>query len=446
MIHAFGFIGMTAVLIAEGYAFGVQLVDRKLATLVALPLAALINTLAVLTLTVIGWKLHWGEIIGANIAVSLIFFICIQPLFKRKYVKCEQIMYSNKTMAIPLGIRCISIAIIASSFLYGLSHSLLPTLHNDSASNWNMRSKVSYYRAEMVFDASDFLTAKPQYPFLYHALQIESSELLGWTDTGANMIHLLLTLSCFGGSFILLKRVKGSGTALLVTALIAGIPLMTLHLGGSYADITLVGFSMLSLSLFLAYLATHAGAYLLLSGLFASACVWTKSEGLLFCFIPWICLATLHAFKHRAKFRETIAIATIPTVAALLWPVFAWMKGLSLTPHGETDTAMGFSSDAVAAFSTVLFSGGSFGVFWYGLLSVLALTILSIRKTVLPLDRRFLPSLLWGLLTLGGYMAVYLLTSNAEYLIIGQAFDRQMLLPAALTVLSLAWILTPKET
>ena len=64
---------------------------------------------------------------------------------------------------------------------------------------------------------------------------------------------------------------------------------------------------------------------------------------------------------------------------------------------------------------------------------------------VLPLERKFLPSLLWGLLTLGGYTAVYLLTSNAEYLIIGQSFDRQMLLPAALLTLSLAWILTPGQ-
>ena len=64
---------------------------------------------------------------------------------------------------------------------------------------------------------------------------------------------------------------------------------------------------------------------------------------------------------------------------------------------------------------------------------------------MIEIDRRYILTLLWGLIAMAGYMGVYLLTSNTEYLIIGQSFDRQMLLPASLLTLSLAYTLIPRH-
>ncbi|MAE68277.1 MAG: hypothetical protein QF793_01045 [Candidatus Peribacteraceae bacterium] len=437
---------ITLLLTAEGWLVAHRLLRKSYGSLLeiflGLPLGALINLFAIVIITLIGIELHAISIIAANLVATLLLLISVQPLMKSK---SPDAVVEGSPIKVPRMVAVLSGFIVAASLLYAVSHTLLPTFHYDSTTNWNMRSKVSYYRAEMVFDTQSELVSKPHYPFLYHALQISSNQFSpNWSDKNANGIHLLLMLACFGAIFQMLSR-RGGSYALLITALIIGIPLMTLHAGQSYADITLIGFALVSLSTFIGFRKSDDTRLLFLSGLFLAACVWTKSDGLFFCYIPWIIMMAIALIRYEGSISRLRYPVGFSIMLSLTWPAFAALKGLSLTPHGAGDTEFVFNVEAVSAFSRALFVTGSFGIYWYGLLSILALTLLGIRKNSITIDRKYLITLLWGLIAMGGYMGVYLLTSNTEYLIVGQSFDRQILLPASLLALSLAYTLIPRR-
>ena len=436
---------MTLLLTAQGWIVARRLLQKNygsiLEILLGLPLGALINVFAVALLSLVGVELHALSIIGANLCITLLLLISVQPLFK---AKCD-ISTQEDVLKISKVVSILSGCIIAASLIYAISHALLPTFHYDSTTNWNMRSKVSYYRAEVVFDDEGGLVSKSNYPFLFHALQISANQFSpNWSDKSANGIHLLLTLSTLGAVFQLLSR-RGRSYALTAMALIIGIPLLTLHTGQSYADITLVGFALLALAMLIEFRRTDDSRFVLLSGLFLCACVWTKADGIFFCFIPWVIMMAIILVRQSGSIGYLRYPVAYSVLLSFSWPFFAAAKGLSLTPHGSSDVEILTNVEAVSAFSRAMFVSGSFGIYWYGLLSILVLLIIGICRNVIEIDRRYLLTALWGLIALGGYMGVYLLTSNTEYLIIGQSFDRQMLLPASLLTLSLAYSLIPRQ-
>lgn len=410
--------------------------------LFALPIAALLCALATAVLTLASIPLSFWSILISLLLICSFFIISIQPFIKTK----NNILHSELcTVPVPRVLVWIASAVLCSSLVYGITHALLPTVHYDSLTNWNMRSKVSYFRAEIVFDDMNNLVSKVQYPFLFHALQIAVQQLLPtWSDQAANGIHLLLMLSAVFSVWCMLS-VRGWRFATVVVALVIGMPLMTLHGGQSYADSTLVSFAMLSLCTLIVFRKNNDRRMLLLSGMFLAACVWTKTEGLFFCYVPWVVVLALVLVRRKETIHELRAPVAYGILLSLSWPIFAAIKGLSLTPHGSADTTLSFTSDAAAAMIDAMFVSGSFGLFWYGLCLVLLLFIVGSTRGMLSIDSSARVTVLWGLLSMLGYMGVYLFTSNTQYLIIGQSFDRQMLLPAALLTISLSMALTPKR-
>lgn len=384
--------------------------------LLVLPIGALLNAIALLLLTKLSIPFSLLSTVLANLVLWLIFFISVKPYLKLKKLN----MYPRSALGC-IGI--ISIIILGCTFLYGGIHTLLPTFHYDSLTNWNIRSKVSYFRAELVFENHGGFIEKPYYPVLYHALQVTAMQFVpGWHDGVASGIHFLLSLSLILLCYKLLRE-RGYQSALVTMALLLGLPLMAMHTGQGYADLPLVLYAATSLLFF-------QRSDLLLSGILVTACVWTKAEGLFFCFVPWLLMVLWQARR--------ISYAVIWTlVVSLLWPAFLLMNGYSLTPHGTSDTGIIFSLSAFSSYLSALFLSGSFGMFWYAVIPFF---------TVLVFQRRFSPTLLWGLLSFVGYSAVYLCTSNSEYLILGQSFDRQMLLPAALIIVSFSSLFSEDDT
>lgn len=445
MTHVLGFTLMALILWATGYIVIHRLLrsdyGNVLEILFGLPIGALLCTLATALLTLVSIPLSFWSMSIALLCMSAILIISIQPFIKRK----STILYSDVFIVpVPRVLVWIASAVLCSSLVYGITHALLPTVHYDSLTNWNMRSKVSYFRAEVVFDDMNNLVSKVQYPFLFHALQIAIQQLLPtWSDQAANGIHLLLMLSAVFSVWCMLS-VRGWRFATVVVALVIGMPLMTLHGGQSYADSTLVSFAMLSLCTLICFRKNNDRRMLLLSGIFLAACVWTKTEGLFFCYLPWVIMMALLLIRRTETIHELRAPVAYGILLSLSWPIFAAIKGLSLTPHGSADTTLSFSADAAAAMVDALFVSGSFGLFWYAACLVLLHLVVGYKRGVLTLDSSICITLLWGLLSMLGYMGVYLFTSNTQYLIIGQSFDRQMLLPAALLTISLGMMLTPK--
>jgi hypothetical protein len=100
---------------------------------------------------------------------------------------------------------------------------LLPTFQYDSATNWTMRSKISFVDQKMAFDSTEERgMAKPQYPFLFHTLQITANQAQRvWSDTVANTILYFLSITTFISLYILLRSMVGSAqSAITITAIV----------------------------------------------------------------------------------------------------------------------------------------------------------------------------------------------------------------------------------
>lgn len=388
-----------------------------------LPIGALINAITLLCLTWLSIPFSILSILSGNTLLSAIFIISFKP-----YLKTKSIIF---TPQYKLGTTSkIALVIIVSAFIFGLVHTLLPTVHYDSLTNWNIRSKVSYFRAELVFDTQDGLIEKPYYPVLHHALQITAMQFVpGWHDAVANGITFLLCLNLFVLVYALLRE-QGFGTSLITMAAFFSLPLLTMHTGQGYADLPLLLYSSASLLFFLRYCADHCASHLFLSGIMAAACVWTKAEGLFFCLVPWLLMVLVQIRSIR---REML----FATVLSLLWPIFILVHGYSLTPHGSSDTGVMLNTTAFLTLLSALFVQGSFGIFWYVAVTLLLWVVI---------NRQWSPALTWALLSFVGYCGVYLFTSNAEYLILGQSFDRQMLLPATLLIIGFSSIISRNNT
>ena len=419
-------------LILEGYIIATYLLPtepQKLRISLGLPLGALMAFCVIFLFTIINIPLNATSIIGTHAAVVVIPFFLMRPTQKRAPENDRHTFHTHFSRSL----FSVSTAIIVFVSIYATAHALLlPTLHYDSAVNWNMRSKISWHKQHLILDDQEERIAKPHYPFLYHSLQITAMQLQPtWKEPIANGIHLALTLFSFLSLFILMRLLRGRIVSTVFVATILGIPLLSLHTGQSYADLPLIQFALLSLLSLALFVEKRESTWLTLSSLFIIATVYTKSDGLFFCFVPWS-LLVLHQWLLDEEKRQAINYHAVPTLlAVLLWPAFALSKGLALTPHGTDDITLTFSWDAIPVIMKALFVDGSFGILWY---IIVFLLLLAIR------GKRVHSTLLWGLLSFLFYLGVYIFTSNSAYLFLRQSFDRQMLLPAALLIASFALI------
>jgi hypothetical protein len=310
--------------------------------------------------------------------------------------------------------------LLIPTLIYAFAHSVvLPTFHYDSATNWNQRSQISFYEKQIVFETHNDLIKKPHYPFLYHSLQITTHQLQPeWNDHFANTIHFLFNISALIALLLMTK-------SLLALVLIVTTPLFAMHLGGGYADVTLTLFALLSFASYLEFKKSDERLWLILSAIFISACVWAKSEGLLLCLLPWLLMVGI-------KKPALIAIGL-----SLLWPIFAVLKGIPLSPHGTSDLSIGLQTGAITEVLKVIFISGSIGPV---LPVTLAIALFRIRN-----PKSEIRNLIFPLTSLILILCIYTLTPNAEYLINGQSFDRQLLLPTALFVLNFLDLLKPSK-
>ena len=304
--------------------------------------------------------------------------------------------------------------------------------------NWNMRSKVSFIEKKLVLSDHHKLIAKPHYPFLYHALQITTQQGQNeWNDRYANLIHFLMSLSSITALFLMIKKLKGVLHAITAVTVITTTPLFAMHLGGSYADVPLALFALLSLACFFIFKDTAEFKWIILSAVFVSAGVWTKSEGLPFALLPWFLIVAL-LWKNHPGLRSKINFGALTAIILSgIWPLTAFIYGLSLSPHGTKDTAISLQNGAIPEAMKVIFSGGSFGP---------ALPIAIAMSLIIMIKTRRILYFIWGFLALFGIIFVYTFTSNATYLLNGQSFDRQMILPFSILILSLACSFNTEKT
>ncbi len=441
-----------AILLLEGWllaGFFIPASDKILLVTFALPLAAISNVLLFLVFTIFGIPLvPLTLVIGHGIIIAATLFLAGRTLRHHSGQAPASGLTKNPATSNQLTsniVRIICILLLTNIFIFSFVHAVvLPTFSIDSFTNWTMRSKISWNDHAIAFDRDEARgMAKPQYPFLTHALQIAVNEgQSAWSDRAANIVTWLLSLSCFAALFLLLKRVRGSDTALIAITLIAGVPLLSIHLAQGYGDIHLVAYFLLALMSYALWVEQKHMRFLLLSALFIAGAMWTKSEGLFFGFAPWALLLLVTAVLQNKPYRHSFLVITGSLLLFLPFPLLLLWKGLPLTPHG-TDMSFAWHPEGIPALLPSVFGGGSFGIVWYVLPVATLALLIALRKKSPQIDGHFSPTLLWGWLIVAENLIIYLCTPNVAFLIDGQSFFRQMLPAAALLILACALIIKP---
>ncbi len=432
-MSAFVFLFWLVVLIIEGSLLAALILRSKmlspLTISLGLPLAALCNAIIVFVCTMTTIPLTFvSMLIGHAVIIGIFGF-----MRKKWGSKIDSTIQSFSIINFPFSIRIICITLLAIHCAFSFAHSvILPTYHIDSLTNWTMRSKVSFYDRAIAFDATEVRgVAKPQYPILFHALQITVNEgNAEWSDRSANAIHFFLTLSSLIALFLLIKRKKGLDQALVCITLITGIPLLTLHLSQGYGDLPLVLFLCLSFIALWLSRAENDAKWLMLSGLFMAAGVWTKSEGLFVGLIPWIAFVSLDV-RNPDRRRQMMKPAIIGVITAIIFPFFLLTQGLGLTPHGS-DARLEWHPEILDDILSGLFASGSMGIVWYAIAICSALLLLRFRKKDESVDESAMILGLWALFSLLLIIGTYVFTPNAAFVANGESYYRQLMIPASL--------------
>ena len=439
------FLEITLLLVIGGTALALLLLPRATMTLaiaLGLPLGTFLNALIFFDYTVLGIPLTQFSIFAGHL---LSLGVLILLIYKRPTLLMD-LERPEKTMNPPRErIEKIVIAgalvLITMTIVYSVIHALiLPTTQYDSLTNWTMRSRISYEDQRMAFDPTeDRGMAKPQYPFLFHALQITANQgQPEWNDTAANGILYLLSLSTFCALFLMIRKLRGTAQALFAIAAVLSIPLISIHTAQGYADLNLlqyVALSLVCLGMWVESNHERKNRWLVLSGVFVAASVWTKSEGLVFGLLPWLVVIALLCGIGKDAKKTALPAVLVALALAAPWPVFAWLQELSLTPH-SSDTMLQFHSEAIREALLAVFGRGSFGVTWYALLILVPTLIVASIKKHPGVACRQAPLLFWGILMTAEILFIYLCTPNVRFLLNAESFYRQMMIPAAMLILA----------
>lgn len=448
------FIGITLLITLAGASIATIILgksDKALNLALGLPIGAFVNVSVVFVLTIFGVPLTPLSILLLTIIVTIVSGYFVQKIPAVVLPSLDAKKVEVKKFSTVLIISVCSF-IIGSTLIYSFAHAvMLPTFQYDSATNWTMRSKISFIDQHIAFDPTEERgMAKPQYPFLFHALQITVNQgQPEWNDMSANSILWLMSLSTFLALYLALRSSRTLVHSLLILTTILSIPLFSLHLGQGYGDNLLAQYFLLSL-LFLhrSYEEVHGTkklSLLLLSGIFVSASVWTKSEGTFFGLIPWLFIIAVTFGRRKDTRMHAMISASTALLLSIPWHIFALTKGLILTPHGS-DTSFGFHPEAIAEVLHGLFDRGSFGLVWYGII-ILGVTLLYeyLYKKNPDIDVRSFPGLHWGMCIFVGFLVVYMATPNVRFLLNAESFYRQMMIPAGMLIVSLALCINNKS-
>ncbi len=419
--------------------------DRWLRIALAMPLGALVHAFILLICTVCGVPIVWWTVIPAHLLIAIVFFIVRSRTAPTPFPSQPNALELPRRFSRILRILCIGL--LSAQSLYAVVHAaILPTYHIDSLTNWTMRAKVSWIDQRLAFDATEERgVAKPQYPFLVHGVQLAAHVVApNWNDRAANVSTLLLTFSGFASLFLVLRRLRGTDIALAGVAALTSIPLLSFHLAQGYGDIHLVTYLALACAFTVAARVVGDARWFFAAALMVAAASWTKTEGLIVGVLPWLLLMLIDAMSVHTR-RPYIISMLLAAVLAGLFPLFLLWQGLPFTPHAS-DAAFGIHVEAFGpAFGGLLFSP-SMGLTWWAIGVAFVVTTMLWKRNDPRLDCRVIIVLLWGVLALLIVLATYTLTPNVRFLLNGESYFRQLMVPAALLIVALAGVFQSKPT
>ena len=99
---------------------------------------------------------------------------------------------------------------------------------------------------------------------------------------------------------------------------------------------------------------------------------------------------------------------------------------------------IGFHPEGIPEVLAGLLSRGSFGISWYAIFTAVIIASLLALKRDRRIQRTLFITALWGGIMFFEILFIYLFTPNVTFLLNAESFYRQMMLPCAMLILTLA--------
>ncbi len=311
---------------------------------------------------------------------------------------------------------------------------VLPVNAWDSLDIWSSGAKFFFYEKGLALDpGNEHFFSKgyrtfPNYPLNVPLMQV-------WISICLGDIHEVYMkywdIVYFVGVVVLLffsvKRESNLLIGIMAAFSVSTVPLLTRHALDAYAELTLAYYALSAAICFQRYMKKSEQqidnnyGFLLLIGMFAALCLWTKMEGLFFT-LALSATLFLYAFLKKNPIRTfltNICVYLIPIIViGTSWYVFLLFfsiggRGVLISPVVHCEV--------IRVILDQIFLSANFNIVFSFFLAIVSLGIGSIFNSEL----KYL--LLPLLMVMGMYLSLYLATSEFVFALNLEAVDRNIL-------------------
>jgi hypothetical protein len=279
---------------------------------------------------------------------------------------------------------------------------------------WATKAHALYVEGDVwgpVFAAPEYLMHHPQYPVLLPSLEALSASAIGRFDPNLIDIEPAVVLPAFGlAVWAVLRLVLLPAAAAAIAVALTGSPHLYVNATENYADAVVAAFVAAGLLCLFVWLTRGSTPLLVLAGLFLAAGATTKTEGLVFA-IAAVVAALVVARGFERQRRAVLGLGAAVLALPVVWIVVDHVNGPSprifdvsmlLDPGYVADEA-----DRIPIATARLVA--EIGDGWPLLAAAIALGLLAAACARLWWPLLFVA--IWGSLTIGALVAVYLATT-----------------------------------
>src|SRR3990170_1983167 len=341
----------------------------------------------------------------------------------------------EKTNSVEKILGVIFLALIAVKlFLPLLNVFIWPPYFDDAVTTWDFKAKVIFTASGLGASGSEeFLGGGLlNYPLGTPLFKAWMGIFAGtWTASLVHLYDFAIFASMAAVFYAFLRRHASFAIAAAFTYVLASIPLMSFHAHGGYADMAAGYYLLTSVLLLARWFQTGENSFLYLTAITSAAMTFTKNEGLVL-YAPAIVLTFLFLIaKAGAPLRGKIKRIAVPC-AVFLALAGPWLAVKALYGLSVGGGKLGIHGEAFTELAAVFFwEEGALNILWVGAILILSANIRLFK------DMTFLSHFIPFALTFLATLAVFVFTSNYEWLYLRTTINRSFLIISPLLVFSI---------
>ena len=366
-------------------------------------------------------------------------------LFKSKYSLKEVLNispFSDKEAPVPcqrwasivrsLFVLLITGWILLKFFFVIYEGAIWPVFAWDSLENWSSGAKYFFYVKGLMLDhGSEHFFGKGYRTFLNYPLHIPLMQV--WFSVCLGNIHeaymkywnVVYFVSVVALLFFAVRREASQVIAILAAFFLSSVPLLTYHAIDAYADLPLGYYALATAIYFRRYMEKSEKqrddnyGFLVLIGVFAALCIWTKIEGILFS-LAFSAALFLYLLMKRSSFRsfiKSLFFYSIPIgIVGISWFAFLTLNAIKGPP-----VALGLHFEVLPVILKQIFFSANFNIIFMFLLVIILLGYRSILHSYL---KYLLAPLLTVMLM---FLFIYITTNHYHFVMDLTAVNRNVL-------------------